>query len=90
MIYPLWFVLGFWAVLVITYVFIAGVAYKLFLAASVSVCNSCRNGYSCYSDHEVFPFFIAIVWPLGVPLMLGIKSASKVADRLLDMKAGSE
>lgn len=88
--YPLWFLWLFWIGVVVLYMFIAGATYKLSLAGLQAACYKCSNGVSCFADHEIAPFFIAIGWPLGVPLVLGVKSASRVADRLLTMKAGKE
>jgi hypothetical protein len=82
--YPLWLIIGFWFLLAALYVFLAGVTYKVSMTLLERACSKCSSGRICYADHQIAPFFTAIVWPLGMPLVAGVKLASWLADVILN------
>ena len=87
--YPLWFVIGFWVLLAVGYVFIAGVTFQLSMAG-LEKRHGCYDGkFSCYSDHDFPAFFLGIFWPLGIPLAVGIILAERASRVILNAKEKS-
>lgn len=58
---------------VLLYVFLAGFSYPKFLRGLENNCDDCRAEYSCVVDHTFSAFWLALVWPLGLPLALGVE-----------------
>lgn len=57
-----------------SYLFTAGTVGRKFYAVSAVRCDRCsgRNRRSCVATHEVSAFFTGVLFPLSVPLMLGM------------------
>jgi hypothetical protein len=63
----LFFVLLLSIGLPLAYLGTAAVMYSWFIKTNMSKCDDCHGRYTCYKEHGVSAFFMAVIWPIMLP-----------------------